>query len=214
MNGEEHKTAVVLGATGLVGQHLLEKLLHDKRYQKVRAVVRSGSKLIDHPKLEIVRTDFQHHDWFPALQADHIYCCLGTTIKKAGNKEAFRHVDYELVLEAASMAAHYRAHFLVISALGADAKSSVFYNRVKGEMEQALQQLALPKLSIFQPSLLAGPRDEFRLGEKLALLVAWLLPAKWRSIHVDKVAIAMMYAAFHQAVPERTYSSALMQELH
>ena len=209
----EKQSATVCGATGLVGRALIDRLLHDDRYWRVTAVVRSGTSLPSHHKLHLVYTQFDKNDWFAALQANHVYCCLGTTIKKAGSKQAFRWVDYTLVVEAATVAAHYQAHFLVISALGADPSSSIFYNRVKGEMEQALLQLPLPKLSIFRPSLLSGKRKEFRFGERIALWFAWMLPEAWRSIPSEKVAIAMEYVAFNQSARQQVYSSKAMQAI-
>ena len=165
------------------------------------------------PRLHCHLIDFAEPGWQRLLAVDAVFCCLGSTIKQAGSQAAFRVIDHDLVLTAASAAkAAGAGHFLVISALGADPASGVFYNRVKGEMERDLQQLGLAKLSIFRPSLLAGSRQEFRFGERLGLLLAWLLPAKWRSISATRVARAMWRASREQQEPFRIYPSAVMQK--
>ncbi|MEW9668581.1 oxidoreductase [Ammoniphilus sp. 3BR4] len=198
------KQALILGATGLVGQHVLQLLLTDNNYDKVTILVRDPVSMT-HPKLvSIVLDDFSKMaDMEEVFAVDDVFCCLGTTIKKARTKEKFKQVDFSFPLLAAQMSKAMKAkRFLLVSALGANASSSVFYNRVKGELEKAVQELNLPSFLIFRPSLLLGPRKEFRLGERLAgwitqplsFLFAGAL-AKYRPIDAGDVAKAMALMA-------------------
>lgn len=154
-----------------------------------------------HRKLKTVITQFSNleHE-LSNIQAHDIYCCLGTTIKKAGSQEAFKAIDYTLVVTVAELMRQQGAEqFLVISAMGADKDSKVFYSRVKGEMELALQELDYPCLRIIRPSLLLGKREEFRLGEKIGVLLTPVLKPfmmgslkKYSPIEAKKVAEFMV----------------------
>lgn len=201
---KRQRTALIAGASGLVGGFCLQRLLKDERYGAVHSLVRSATPQ-QHPRLSERVVDFGKLDQigdFPAV--DDVYCCLGTTIGKAGSKEAFEKVDHDYVIALASVARKNNAQrFMLVSALGADPLSSVFYNRTKGRTEVELQQLDYPSLHIFRPSLLTGPRKEFRLGERLATPLAALLRpvllgtlARYRSVHADHVASCMIKAAF------------------
>lgn len=138
-----------------------------------------------------------------SLKADVFICCLGTTIQEAGSQEAFRKVDFDYVLEMAHLAEKVQAQkFLVISAMGAESSSSIFYNRVKGEMEQALYKLNIPQIEIFRPSLILGERKKHRTGEAFAQKIAPALNAlmpgplkKYRAIKATDIAKAMALAA-------------------
>ena len=164
---------LLAGATGLTGEHLLDRLLNEPTVARVLAP--SRRPLAAHPHLENPVGELAA--LLPQLSGnvDIAFCCLGTTIKQAGSEAAFRAVDHDLVLAFAARARALGArHLLVISALGADAHSAVFYNRVKGELEAALQAQDWPQLTIVRPSLLLGARREFRLGERLlAPLARW-----------------------------------------
>lgn len=197
------KKAVVAGATGMVGQALLDKLLADSYYSEVHAVVRkaTGRK---HDKLTERIVDFDRLDLdASSLLGSDVFCTLGTTIKKAGSQEQFRKVDYEYPLKLAEQASTNGAEqFLIVTAMGADTKSMFFYSRVKGEVEKQLRLLKLPGLSIFQPSLLTGEREEVRRGELLAEAVARRLPflfkgpfRKYKPIAAVTVAEGMIRAA-------------------
>ncbi|WP_205504140.1 NAD-dependent epimerase/dehydratase family protein [Rufibacter psychrotolerans] len=197
------KVALIAGASGLVGSHCLQLLLQSPRYHKVISV---GRKLIplEHPKLQQQVVDFNHLEKHRhSLIADDVYCCLGTTIKKAGSQEKFRQVDYTYVVNLAKITvSHFASQFLVVSALGADASSRIFYNRVKGEMEQAVKALPFTAVHIFQPSLLLGNRKEVRLGEKAASAFANVFgflfkgPLRpYKAIQAQAVAKAMLEAA-------------------
>lgn len=191
------RTALLVGATGLIGSFLLERLLASPRYARVTVWVRRAIGKT-HPKLNVEIVDFERLARQP-LDAEDVYCCLGTTIKQAGSQKAFRHVDFDYPVALAGAAARSSARrFLVVSALGANKRSRVFYNRVKGEMEEAVRIAAVPKTWIFRPSLLSGPRKDERPGEKIGAVVGAVLGpllGKYRPIHADKVAAAMIRAA-------------------
>ncbi len=155
------KRALIAGATGLVGGYVLRHLLAHPSYSRVAILVRRESPIRD-PKLTQRIVDFAHLDaGVSGVAPDEVFCCLGTTIRKAGSEEAFRRVDYDYPLALARLAKAVGANkFLMVSALGADPKSAVFYNRVKGEVEQAIAAIGLPAAYFFRPSILTGPRAE------------------------------------------------------
>jgi uncharacterized protein YbjT (DUF2867 family) len=192
--------ALVAGATGLVGQAVLAALLADKHYSAVHPGGRRAPTL-QHPKLTHHIVDFAALPELP--RADDVFICLGTTIKVAGSQKAFRAVDYDSVLALALAALARGATKLgVVSAMGADAKSHVFYSRTKGEMEAALVSMDYPSLSIVQPSMLAGERAALnqptRSGEVWALHISrWLkplIPANYRSVLAADVAAGLVRA--------------------
>jgi uncharacterized protein YbjT (DUF2867 family) len=212
------RTAVIAGATGLIGGELVVRLLREPRYAPVVALSRRPLKLAD-GRLEVFAADYDHLDRrlksvAAAGRPLDVFCCLGTTIRAAGSEAAFRRVDHDYVLALGrwAMAAH-ADRMVVVSALGADAGSRVFYNRVKGETERALAALGLPTLVLARPSLLRGKRSEFRFGERLALAVTRpierFIPARARPIAAADVAQAMLDAALADAPPAVLDSSAM-----
>jgi uncharacterized protein YbjT (DUF2867 family) len=203
------RTALIVGATGLIGGYCLDTLCDDPNYSEILALVRKPI-IKTHRKLKTVITKFDdnlEHE-LSNIQAQDVYCCLGSTIKKAGSQEAFKAVDYTLVVTVAELMRKQGAEqFIVISAMGADKDSKVFYNRVKGEMEQALRELGYPCLRILKPSLLLGPRQEFRLGEKIGVLLTPVLKPfmlgslkKYSPIAAKKVAEFMVNVAHEEPV--------------
>jgi uncharacterized protein YbjT (DUF2867 family) len=197
------KTALLAGATGLVGSTLLPMLLASERYAKV-IVVGRRALATQHPKLTQVVTELSQLEAERLrLIADDVYCCLGTTRKQAGSKEAFFEVDFLHVVQLAAItAANFAAQFLVVSSLGADVESPFYYSQVKGEMEAAVRQTPFRAIHIFRPSLLLGQRAAPRLGERiggwLLTLVRPLLRGTWqkyRPITATAVAQAMLQAA-------------------
>ena len=164
-----NRSALVLGATGLVGGHVLRGLLADPAYA---AVTTLGRRPLDrtHAKQTHHVIDFDEPaQYAPLVRADDVFCCLGTTMRQAGSKDAFRRVDYSYVVDAAKNAsANGAEQFLLVSALGADAGSMVFYNRVKGEAEEAVRTLPFYGVYLARPSLLRGDRAEARAGEQRA----------------------------------------------
>ncbi len=163
------KTAIIAGASGLVGKFCLSYILMDNNYTKVIVLSRKPFPIKD-PKIENIVCDFdQLAQQSAKLIADDVYCCLGTTIAVAGSKENFRKVDYDYPLNLARITKQQGAkQYLLISAMGADANSTIFYNKVKGELQESLKTIGFNALHIFQPSLLTGLRKEFRLGERIA----------------------------------------------
>ncbi|MFC3093655.1 NAD-dependent epimerase/dehydratase family protein [Alteromonas sediminis] len=200
------KTALVLGATGLVGKALVNQLLRQEDYNSVTCLVRRPLSLSDFPdplqKLKPVVIDFDHfQDYQGYFSVDHVFCCLGTTIKQAGSKAAFRRVDFEFVHIAAQLARAQRAEgFVWISSVGADAKSQNFYLKVKGELENAIMRMPqLAHAAAVRPSLLLGERHESRylegIGQKLAPLYSPLLCgplAKYKPVTAEQVASQMI----------------------
>ncbi|HEY0864533.1 MAG TPA: NAD(P)H-binding protein [Lacunisphaera sp.] len=197
-------TALIAGASGLVGRELLTQLLAAAEYDRVIALGRRPLDL-EHPKLVQVKADFAALEQVTAdLRCDDAFCCLGTTIKAAGSREAFRAVDHAAVLALAWAAQRNGARrFFLVSSLGADAGSRVFYTRVKGETEEALQVLGFETLAIFRPSLLLGRRERPRLGERFMSAVLWLAEPlligrlrQYRPIEAGVVARAMIRCSF------------------
>lgn len=197
------KTALLAGATGLIGSALLPLLLAADRYASVIVVGRRPVALV-HPKLTQVITDFDQLEAERLrLIADDVYCCLGTTRRQAGSRAAFYRVDFLYVVQLAALTvANFAAQFLVVSALGADGHSRFYYGRVKGEMEEAVRQLPFRAIHIFRPSLLLGERPTPRLGERLSGAVLMLARpllrgnwAKYRPVAAATVAQAMLRAA-------------------
>ncbi len=194
------KTGLIAGASGLVGGHCLQLMLLEKEYSKVISI---GRRKLDvkHDKLEQVIVDFDNIDKYAELfQADHVYCCLGTTIKKAKSKEAFKKVDLEYPLKMAALAEKNNAMvFSIITSLGASQGSSFFYSKVKGEVEDTLATMSIPSINILQPSILYGERNESRMGEKIGIVGMKALGPlmigglkKYKGISGEQVALAMV----------------------
>ncbi|WP_312594991.1 oxidoreductase [Stutzerimonas nitrititolerans] len=181
---------LLAGATGLTGEHLLDRLLNEPTVECVLAPTRKP--LAEHPRLDNpigpLRT------LLPQLSGDidTAFCCLGSTLKEAGSQEAFRTIDHDLVLAFAERARELGArHLLVISSLGANPQSNLFYCRTKGEMEEALQAQDWPQLTIARPSQLLGPRMEIRPLERMTAPLSQLLPGKYRGIAACTLARAL-----------------------
>lgn len=190
---------LITGATGLVGGHLLRMLVREPTVSTIAAPTRRP--------LADTQGVFNPHD--PQLSdalaqvvdpIDTVFCCLGTTRREAGSKAAFIHADYTLVVDTALTGLRLGAkHMLVISAMGADPHSLFFYNRVKGEMEQALRAQAWRNLTILRPSMLLGERDNRRANEALLAPLFRLLPGNWKSIDARDVVQAMLSEALAPA---------------
>lgn len=199
-----NKTALIVGATGLVGRELLNTLLRNDSYSKILLVGRRSPEIKDNrivelivnfDKLENVKSEFSAHDYF---------CCIGTTMDQAKTKDAFYRVDFTYPLEIAKIAMEDKNFetFNVISSYGASPQSGLFYNAVKGQMEEALIALNLKTLHIYQPSLLLGYRPHFRLWEEMAKLASSILSffiigsrLRFWAIKGQQVADAMYYIA-------------------
>lgn len=207
------KTAILLGATGLTGGILLQKLLNDSRYKKIILFSRSSVK-INNSKIEEHLVDlFQLEKYKELFKADHIFCCIGTTKSKTPNEETYRKIDYGIPVTAAKLCKeNVISTFTVISSLGANPDSRMFYNKIKGEMQRDVQAQKIKNTYIFQPSLIAGDRREKRFFENFAkqamkiLNYALIGPLKkYRSIHPETIARAMVI------VSNRGYEKSLIE---
>jgi uncharacterized protein YbjT (DUF2867 family) len=210
------KTALIAGSTGLIGKQLLQLLLDSDRYTKVIAITRQD--LPAHPKLEQIKTAFDSiGEKSNMLKADDVFCCLGTTMAKAGSKDKFYQVDfyYPLLLAKISKAEGAK-QYLLVSALGADKKSSVYYNQVKGEIEDAIAEVGFQTVHIFRPSLLLGPREEKRAGEESAKVIykylSFLIPTRYKAIESIKVARAMLSYAHAEQSGQHIHQSKDLQQ--
>lgn len=217
---DHDRVAMVAGATGLVGREILAALLADKRYTSVHSVGRRVLP-VQHPKLVQHQVDFAALSTLTTLpRVDDVFIALGTTIKVAGSKEAFRAVDFDAVVALVRAAQAQGASKLgVVSAMGADSQSPIFYNRVKGDMEAAVCALGYSSVVIARPSLLAGDRETLgqpaRSGERLGMIVSrWmrpLIPHNYRSIAGADVAHALVAAVRKNKTGVKTLLSGDMQ---
>lgn len=209
------KTAIIIGSTGLTGSHLLRKLLSSNIYDKVISFVRKGSK-ISHPKLVQHVVDFDKPESYQdLLEGNDMFCCLGTTIKKAGSQEAFEKVDLLYPLQFAKAAAIKGVRqFSIISSIGANPQSSNFYLRTKGKCEESLRTLSFQSVSIFRPSLLLGNRKEVRMGEIFGKYIMKFFSIfligklkKYRPIKAKEVTDAMFNIAQQNTIGFHIYES-------
>ncbi len=206
------RSAMIVGASGLIGRELLRQMRSDERYGDIHVLTRRPLSIGDGVQQHVIK-----YQDLPAIDIgieaiDDVYCALGTTIAKAGSKSNFARVDRDYVVAVGILAQRLGAkRFLVVSSLGADPGSSQFYLRTKGEMESAVRDLGLPSVHVFRPSLLAGDRDEFRLGERaggvLLRLFSPLVPERYRPVEDNVLAAAMTRAAVEEAGPFEIYES-------
>ena len=215
------KTALIIGSTGLIGSELLNLLLDSNDYLKVITFVKRDTG-IKHPKLTQHIINFDKPETYKDLVAgDDFFCTIGTTIKKAGSKEAFRKVDFEYPRQFAAFALQNKVkQFLTISSLGADAKSGNFYLKTKGEIQDFLKDCNFESVSVLQPSLLLGNRTEFRLGEKVGAFFMKTLSflflgnlKKYKPIEGKTVAKALLKIAQRNNEGFKIYESDAIQEI-
>lgn len=206
------KTAVIIGASGLVGSALVKLLLSDDRIAKVISFARRA-KSPKHDKLEERIVDFDNYlPWQTDIKGDMAFSSLGTTRKQAGSKDAQYKVDYTYQLEfAKAVAKNGIPSYALVSSASASPKSSMFYSRIKGELDRDVQALGIPRVRIFRPSLLLGARENERLGEKLsapllAAVNAIGIGRKWRGITGETVARAMIRASFDETPGTKIYT--------
>ena len=214
------KTAIILGATGLTGSILLKKLLKDPVYEKIKLFSRSTADM-NSPKIEEHLIDMlQLEKHSEAFKADVVFCCIGTTKSKTPDKETYKKIDYGIPVTAAKLAKQNGIEtFIVISAMGADANSSIFYNKTKGEMEEKLLEQQLLETYILRPSLIDGHRDETRPFEfawkkvmKIANLLMFGPLKKYRSIKAKTIANCMHFLAKNN-YPKAIIESEEMKEI-
>lgn len=207
---------LVAGATGLVGSEILRFLEDDPTVAEIRPLVRRPVEARS-PKVRPVLADLsspgalRDHPAFDGVT--HLYSALGTTIRAAGSQGEFRRVDLYLPRAIAQAARdHGVGHFLLVSALGADARSRVFYNRVKGELEEEVLRMGFRTVTIARPSLLLGDRRPPRPGEELGKRIGWLFPARWRPVEAKSVALALVRAAREDATGVRVIENRDLRE--
>lgn len=211
------KTAIILGSTGLTGGFLLQKLLADPSYDRIRLFSRSSS-LIKHEKIEEYIVDlFRLEDISDHFKGDVVFSCIGTTKLKTPDKELYRKIDIDIAVAAATLCKQNDiTNFIVVSAIGADPNSSIFYNKTKGEMEQDVLKLQLEHCYFLQPSLIGGKRVEKRFGEQIAKILMrlfeFLIPKKYKIIHPETIADAMIWLANH-SYPDVRISSDKIKEI-
>lgn len=214
------KTAILLGASGAVGKQLLQLLINDERYDRIKLFSR-GKSAITHPKIEDHVVDLFELDKYQTdFIADEVFCCIGTTKAKTPDSETYHKIDYGIPAEAAKLANNNGiSTFIVISAIGADADSTIFYNRTKGQMQEAVLKQNITNTHILQPSLIVAERKETRLAEKVAQGFMWLLnpllfggAAKYRSIRAKTIANAMLWLA-NNNYPEVIITSDKIQKI-
>ena len=191
------KTAILFGATGLTGSIVLEQLLSDENYATVKLFSRKPSG-VSHPKVKEYIGDLLNLETFKnELTGDEVYICIGTTKKKTPDHELYRKIDFGIPVKAAELCKDNGVSTLaVVSAIGANAKSSIPYNKIKGEMEEAVMALEIDHTYILRPSFIAGKRQEHRTGEKTGIAVfkffKFLIPKKYRAIEANTIASKMI----------------------
>lgn len=215
----ENKSALVLGASGLVGQDLTKILIDSSVYNEVTLLVRKKLN-IQSEKIHQEIVDFNNLEKYQALfNVDSVFCCLGTTIKIAKTKENFMKVDLQYPVKSAEITKGVgKGSFFVVSAFGSNERSKIFYNKVKGTLERKLKEMNLESLHIFRPSILMGDRKEFRMGESFTLALCKLLPfvfvgnlKKYKPTKTKDLALAMYKASLgvhqgnHVHEPEEIY---------
>ncbi|WP_282179956.1 NAD(P)H-binding protein [Maribacter stanieri] len=197
------KTAIILGATGLTGGLLLKKLMVDYRYETIKLFSRTRIEGLPNTVQQFIGNLLELDQFKTDFTADEVYCCIGTTAKKTPDKKMYRNIDYGIPVSAAKLAKENNiTTFLVVSAMGANKKSKVFYNRTKGEMEQDVLHQGMQHTSILRPSLICGEREERRILEKIGLKVFRLMQPlfigplkKFRIINAESIAKAMVNLA-------------------
>lgn len=208
------KTAIILGATGLTGSLVLKQLLADDRYDTIKLFSRSSCG-IEHKKIQEFLGDLLEMEQFKSdFTGDEVYCCIGTTKKKTPDKELYRAIDFGIPASAAKLAKENEIKgFAVVSALGANSKSMIQYNRIKGDMEKAVKDCEIPSTYILQPSLIVGNRDEHRSGEGFAAgLFRFLRPImvgplkKYRAVEAKDIA-SKMIEVLNSEMPSQTIQS-------
>lgn len=194
------RTATIFGTTGLIGNHLVKLLSSHKEYQKIYSYARRKPETL----LEKVEhIDFSLDSLKICNDVDDVFVCLGTTMKKAGSKEAFRKVDYEMVVEIAKQSKSVQVkRFIVVSSIGADPSTGNFYLKTKGQMEEEIKKLNFEYCGIVRPSLLLGKRNEFRFGEKVGIFLYKIFSfifvgplKKYKGINAEDVAKSMIMLA-------------------
>ena len=215
------KTAIILGATGLTGSMLLELLIKDNRYKNIISFSRKELKNMPTKVTQHLGNLLELENFKKDFIADEVFCCIGTTAKKTPDKKLYKAIDYGIAVNAAKLSkANNINTFLVVSALGANANSSIFYNKTKGEMQRDVLAQNIPNTYILQPSIIGGNRKETRIGEKIGLGVFKLFQPlligklkKYRMIEAETIAQSMLNLANSKAIKEKIIRSDYIKEI-
>lgn len=215
------QSILLIGASGLVGNEILKLLYRDKYYQEIVLLNRRKlTEYTDDPRIRQIIVDFDRlEDYKNSIKALTIVSTLGTTIKKAGSRENFKKIDYTYTLKVAEIAKRNGAeHFILVTSIGADPKSKIFYNRIKGEVEKTASDLGFRTLSIFRPSILLGKRKEFRLGEVIGKtfmsIFSFALPKKYEPTEAHQLAETILYVARRPEPGIKIYKADHIQDLY
>jgi uncharacterized protein YbjT (DUF2867 family) len=218
---KKQKKAVIFGSSGLTGFHLLQLLCNHPGYGEVVCYNRKPLQY-EHSKFKEIINDFTNLEGtIQTMAADEVYCCLGTTIKKAGSREAFRWVDFDLPVIIGKLAQQSNVnHYFVVSSIGAQAKSGNFYLRIKGEMEEKITKLAIRQITVVRPSMLLGDRKEHRFGEEIGKVILKILTPfmlgklrRYRGIAAKTVAKAMIIIANSNPSKRIFFESEALEEI-
>jgi uncharacterized protein YbjT (DUF2867 family) len=216
-----HKKAIIIGSTGLIGKALIDLLLQSNEYSEVIALVRKPSSA-KNKKVKFFVTDFKNMSQLENLiNGDVLFICVGSTMAKAGSKDAFLKIDYNIPVDIANIAKEKGVKdCILVSSLGADAQSANFYLQTKGKMEQAIEKLGFQSTTFMRPSILFGARDEFRFGELMGKFFMKLMGPfflgplkKYRGIHAKTVALAMFKVSLNSIAGVKKYESDEIEKL-
>jgi len=210
------ETAAVIGATGLIGSHILNELINDLTYSEIRLLVRRPFEVAD-TRVKIIQLDFTDIKAFrAALQGcEHVFCSIGTTRAKTPDLKVYRKIDFDIPVTAARLCAENGvAGFHLVSAVGANSSSRNFYSQIKGEVEDVISALNIPQIGIYRPSLLLGNRKEVRIAETISALImpvfSFLIPSVYKPVKASQVAKAMVRHARNATAGLRIYHYADM----
>jgi uncharacterized protein YbjT (DUF2867 family) len=214
------KSAIILGATGLTGNIVLNKLLTDSRYNKIKIFTRKPLRLENTKVTEILCDLLDVESYKDNFFADEVFCCIGTTTKKTPDKELYKKIDYGISVDSAKLCKQNCINtFIVMSSMGANAKSSIFYSKTKGEMEEAVFKQKIKNTYVLRPSIIGGNRNESRFTEKVGLVAMKIfdpllvgLLRKYRTINAETIANAMIHLA-NNNIDERIIESDKIQQL-
>ena len=215
------KTAIILGASGLTGSILLEKLINDDSYESIKLFSRTKIEGLPKKVQQFIGDILELENFKEDFKANEVFCCIGTTAKKTPNKETYKRIDFGITVTAAKLSKLNNIQtFMVVSAMGANAKSSVFYNRTKGEMEQEVFQQNILNTYILRPSIIGGNRKENRLLEKIGLAIFKIIQPlfigklkQYKIIKAEEIAQAMLNLANSKTSKEKIITSDKIREI-
>ncbi|WP_298364416.1 NAD(P)H-binding protein [uncultured Lutibacter sp.] len=215
------KTAIILGATGLTGTLLLDTLIKDYRYDTIKLFSRKKIDGLPSKVIQFIGNVIELENFKKDFTGDEVFCCIGTTAKKTPNKTIYKQIDYGIPVTAAKLSKENNIKtFIVVSAIGANSKSGIFYNKIKGEMQRDVLLQNIKNTYILQPSFIKGNRNETRTGEKIGLVVFKLIQPlfrgklkKYRIIEATSIAKAMVNLANLKPLSQKTLKSDYIKQI-